>query len=91
MQTSDVTRTKVQSEIQTTPTPEVTDPTKLVVEPKQSCTQIKYFDLKRFYLSISVFIYLWSSDSKACHLCNLPPILDARLTELQNVKLAAER
>jgi hypothetical protein len=32
MQTSDVTRTKVQSEIQTTPTPEVTDPTKLGVE-----------------------------------------------------------
>jgi hypothetical protein len=38
MQTSDVTQTKVQSEIQTTPTPEVTDPTKLGVEPKQSCT-----------------------------------------------------
>lgn len=48
MQTSDVTQTKIQSEIQTTPTPEVTDPTKLGVEPKQSCTQIEYFDLKRF-------------------------------------------
>jgi hypothetical protein len=48
MQTSDVTQTKVQSEIQTTPTPEVTDPTKLGVEPKQRCTQIECFDLKRF-------------------------------------------
>lgn len=51
MQTSDVTQTKVQSEIQTTPTPEVTDPTKLGVEPKQSCTQIEYFDLKRFFVN----------------------------------------
>ena len=57
MQTSDVTQTKVQSEIQTTPTPEVTDPTKLGVEPKQSCTQIEYFDLKRF-LFINYRVYL---------------------------------